>query len=58
MVYSMMKRLIEAAKKNGTIQEKRAGYIEKLNAFYMNDQITEDQYNELMSLVKEDADNG
>ena len=51
MVYNMMKRLIEAAKRNGTIQEKRAGYIEKLNAFYMNDQITEDQYNELMALV-------
>ena len=51
MVYNLMKRIIEAAIKSGTINEKRQSYIEKLNAFYMNNQLTTEQYNELMALV-------
>ena len=56
MVYKLMKRMIEAATKDGTLDEKRDGYIEKLNAFYMNDQLTTDQYNELMALVNPSTD--
>lgn len=56
MVYKLMKRMIEAATKDGTLDEKRDGYIEKLNAFYMNDQLTTDQYNELMTMVNPPAD--
>lgn len=51
MVYRLMKRMIEVAIKDGTLEEKREGYIEKLNAFYMNNQLTTDQYNEMMALV-------
>lgn len=51
MVYNLMKRMIDKAIKDGSIDEKRADYTEKLNAFYMNNQITTAQYNELMALV-------
>lgn len=51
MVYNLMKRMIEKAIKDGSIDDKRGGYIDKLNAFYMNNQLTTEQYNELMALV-------
>lgn len=55
MVYNLMKRMIDKAIKDGSIDEKRADYTEKLNAFYMNNQITTAQYNELMALVNPPA---
>ena len=51
MVYNLMKRMIEAAIKAGTLEQKRNDYTEKLNAFYLNNQITTAQYNELMAMM-------
>lgn len=56
MVYNLMKRMIEKAIKDGTIAEKREGYTEKLNAFYMNNQLTTEEYNELMALMNPPAE--
>lgn len=51
MVYRLMKRMIENAIKDGTIADKKPGYMEKLGVFYATDQITAEQYNELVALM-------
>lgn len=56
MVYNLMKRMIDSAKKNGTLEEKKAGFIEKINAFYLNGQMTTAEYNELMAEINPKQD--
>lgn len=52
MAYNLMKRIINAAKKDGTLAEKKAGIMDKLDAFLAADRITADQYRELVDLMK------
>ena len=51
MAYKLMKRLITAAINDGTIEEKKADYLDKLDAFLAADRITTAQYNELVALI-------
>lgn len=51
MAYNLMKRIITAAKKDGTLEEKRAGIMDKLDAFLAADRLTADQYKELVELM-------
>ena len=51
MAYNLMKRLINAAIKDGTIEEKKADYLDKLDAFLAADRITTAQYQELVALI-------
>ena len=51
MAYKLMKRLITAAITDGTIEEKRADYLDKLDAFLAADRITTAQYTELVELI-------
>lgn len=53
MAYNLMKRIITAAKKDGTLEEKRAGIMDKLDAFLAADRMTADQYRELVELMDE-----
>ena len=53
MAYNLMKRIITAAKKDGTLEEKRAGIMDKLDAFLAADRMTADQYRELVGLMDE-----
>lgn len=53
MAYNLMKRIINNAKKNGTLEEKRAGIMDKLDAFLAADRLTADQYRELVELMGE-----
>lgn len=51
MAYKLMKRLIEAALKDGTIEEKREDYTEKLDVYLAGNRITVEQYQELVALM-------
>ncbi|WP_302554654.1 hypothetical protein [uncultured Bilophila sp.] len=53
MAYNLMKRIINTAKKDGTLEEKRAGIMDKLDAFLAADRLTADQYRELVGLMGE-----
>jgi len=53
MAYNLMKRIILNAKKEGTLEEKRAGIMDKLDAFLAADRLTADQYRELVGLMDE-----
>ena len=53
MAYSPMKRIILHAQKDGTLEEKRAGIMDKLDAFLAADRLTADQYRELVGLMDE-----
>lgn len=53
MAYNLMKRIINTAKKDGTLEEKRAGIMDKLDAFLAADRLTADQYRELVGLMEE-----
>lgn len=49
MTYHLCKRLIEAGK--------TFGLVDKLDVFLLNNRITEEQYNELISLMNEEEEN-
>ena len=51
MAYKLMKRLVEAAVKDGTIEEKRNDYMEKLDVYLAGNRITVAQYQELAALL-------
>ena len=51
MAYKLMKRLVEAAVKDGTIEEKRDDYMEKLDVSLAGNRITVAQYQELAALL-------
>ena len=51
MTYKLMKRIIETAKKNGTLEEKRADIMDKLDAFLAADRLTRQEYEELVALM-------
>ena len=51
MAYNLMKRIIENAKKDGTLEEKRESIMEKLDAFLAADRLTPAQYRELVDLM-------
>ena len=53
MAYNLMKRIINTAKKDSTMEEKRAGIMDKLDAFLAADRLTADQYRELVGLMDE-----
>lgn len=53
MAYNLMKRIINNAKKDGTLEEKRAGIMDKLDAFLAADRLTAGQYRELVELMSE-----
>lgn len=53
MAYNLMKRIILNAKKDGMLEEKRAGIMDKLDAFLAADRLTADQYRELVGLMDE-----
>lgn len=53
MAYNLMKRIINTAKKDGTLEEKWAGIMDKLDAFLAADRLTADQYRELVGLMDE-----
>lgn len=53
MAYNLMKRIILNAKKDGTLEEKQAGIMDKLDAFLAADRLTADQYRELVGLMDE-----
>ena len=50
MAYNLMHRIITTAKKEGTIGEKKAGIMDKLDAFLAADRLTAEQYRELVAL--------
>ena len=52
MAYNLMKRIINAAKKDGTLAEKKAGIMDKLDAFLASDRISTKEYEELVALLK------
>lgn len=51
MAYKLMKRLIESALKDGTIDEKREDYMEKLDVYLAGNRLTVEQYQELVALM-------
>lgn len=51
MTYKLMKRIIETAKKDGKLEEKRAGIMDKLDAFLAADRLTRQEYEELVALM-------
>lgn len=51
MTYNLMKRIINKAIRNGTLEEERAGIMDKLDAFLAADRITVNQYQELVALM-------
>ncbi len=51
MTYKLMKRIIETAKKDGTLEEKRAGIMDKLDAFLAADRLTREEYEGLVALM-------
>lgn len=53
MAYKLMKRIIENAKKDGTLEEKKSGIMDKLDAFLAADRLTAEEYRELVALMEE-----
>ena len=51
MAYNLMKRIILAAIKDGTLEEKKSGIMDKLDAFLAADRLTAEQYAELMNML-------
>ena len=51
MAYNLMKRIITNAKKDGTLPEKRAGIMDKLDAFLAADRLTRAEYEALIALM-------
>ncbi len=51
MTFKLMKRIIETAKKNGTLEEKRADIMNKMDAFYAADRLTREEYEALVALM-------
>lgn len=51
MAYSLMKRIITRAIKDGTIGDKKAGIMDKLDAFLAADRLTVAQYEELVGMM-------
>lgn len=47
----MMERLINRAIEAGTLEQKKEGFIKKLDAYLAYDQITIEEYNALMGLI-------
>lgn len=52
MAYNLMKRVIERAKKNGTLEAEKSGIQEKLDAFLAGDRISTDEYRELVQMMQ------
>lgn len=52
MAYNLMKRIITAAKNDGTLEEKKAGIMDKLDAFLASDRLSTEQYRELVEMMK------
>ena len=55
MAYKLMKRIINTAIKDGTIEEKRDEIMEKLDTFYAGNRLTRDEYQELVALLGVDG---
>lgn len=55
MAYNLMKRIISNAKKDGTLEEKKEGIMDKLDAFLAADRITPEQYKELVDMMGGEA---
>ena len=53
MAYKLMKRIIENAVKDGPLEEKRAGIMDKLDAFLAADRISTAEYQELVGMMGE-----
>lgn len=56
MTYRLMKRLIEQAKKKGTLEKEQESIMQKLDVFLMADRISSDEYQELYGMVEEGND--
>ena len=56
MAYKLMKRIIENAKKDGTLAEKKPSIMDKLDAFLAADRMTAEEYRELVALMGGDGD--
>ena len=55
MAYKLMKRLIASAVADGTIEQKRADYMDKLDVYLAADRITTAQYQELVGMMGGDG---
>jgi hypothetical protein len=51
MTYKLMERIINNAKKDGTLEQKRADIMNKLDAFYAADRLTREEYEALVALM-------
>lgn len=56
MTYRLMKRLIEQAKKKGTLEKEQESIMQKLDVFLMADRISSNEYQELHGMAKEGND--
>lgn len=52
MAYNLMKRIITNAKKDGSLPEKKADILNKLDAFLAADRLTSAQYQELVAMTE------
>jgi len=53
MAYKLMKRIIEKAKQDGTLEEKKADIMNKLDAFLAADRLSAAEYQELTQMMAE-----
>jgi len=51
MTYKLMERIINNAKKDGTLEQKRADIMNKLDAFLAADRLTRAEYEALIALM-------
>ena len=51
MAYKLMKRIIEKAKQDGTLEEKKADIMNKLDAFLAADRLSAAEYRELVEMM-------
>ena len=51
MAYKLMKRVIDNAKKDGSLEEKKDGIMDKLDAFLAADRLNIEEYKELTALI-------
>ncbi len=56
MTYRLMKRLVEQAKKRGTLEKEKESIMQKLDVFLMADRISAEEYQELSGMVREEDD--
>lgn len=54
MTYRLMKRLVEQAKKRGTLGKEKESIMQKLDVFLMADRISAEEYQELSDMVREE----